>query len=121
MCQITSNPYSDPNAVRLTNADLAQGALTDCMIEVQHADDASRSELLTVHAPRTTGTIADPHDPGGCGQSLAQGLQPEPAGQRVYIAQHGHQTPLTQGGDHAPGTVEPLLPSTEDPHRFRQV
>jgi mRNA interferase MazF len=27
LCQITSNPYSDPTAVRFTNADLAQGTL----------------------------------------------------------------------------------------------
>jgi mRNA interferase MazF len=28
LCQITSNPYSDPMAVRFINADLAQGTLS---------------------------------------------------------------------------------------------
>jgi mRNA interferase MazF len=27
LCQITSNPYSDPNAIRLTSAELQKGAL----------------------------------------------------------------------------------------------
>lgn len=27
LCQITSNPYSDPNAIRLTGAELQKGAL----------------------------------------------------------------------------------------------
>lgn len=27
LCQITSNPYVDPNAIRLTHAELSQGAL----------------------------------------------------------------------------------------------
>ena len=31
LCQVTSNPYSDPNAVRITNNDLQAGALTSAM------------------------------------------------------------------------------------------
>ena len=27
LCQITSNPYADPNAIRLTNAELSKGTL----------------------------------------------------------------------------------------------
>jgi mRNA interferase MazF len=27
LCQITSNPYIDPNAIRLTNAELSKGSL----------------------------------------------------------------------------------------------
>lgn len=28
LCQVTSNPYSDPNAIRITNNDLQSGVLT---------------------------------------------------------------------------------------------
>jgi mRNA interferase MazF len=31
LCQITSNPYSDPNAIRITNKDLQKGVLTSAI------------------------------------------------------------------------------------------
>jgi mRNA interferase MazF len=31
LCQVTSNPYSDANAIRITNEDLQKGALTSAV------------------------------------------------------------------------------------------
>ena len=42
LCQITSNPYADPSAITLTDADFAQGSL-------QRVSYARASKIFTAH------------------------------------------------------------------------
>jgi mRNA interferase MazF len=53
LCQITSNPYADPSAIPLTEADFAQGSL-------QRVSYARASKIFTAHESlfqRATGQL----------------------------------------------------------------
>lgn len=52
LCQITSNPYSDPRAVELTNDSFSNGSL-------QRASYARPGKLFTAHRSLITSTVGE--------------------------------------------------------------
>src|SRR5882757_6074618 len=52
LCQITSNPYGDPNAIQLNNADIAQGSL-------RVTSYARPRKLFTAHSTLIAGKVGD--------------------------------------------------------------
>jgi len=52
LCQVTSNPYADPDAVRLGDSDFAAGSL-------HHVSYARPGKLFTANASLITGSVGE--------------------------------------------------------------
>ncbi|MEI7903670.1 MAG: MazF family transcriptional regulator [bacterium] len=52
LCQMTSNPYADPDAVRLGDSDFASGSL-------HHVSYARPGKLFTANAALITGSVGE--------------------------------------------------------------
>lgn len=52
LCQVTSNPYADPNAIRLGDSDFASGSL-------HHISYARPSKLFTTNISLITGSVGE--------------------------------------------------------------
>ena len=59
LCQVTSNPYADPDAVRIDDSDFASGSL-------HHVSYARPGKLFTANAALMTGSVGELSEASQC-------------------------------------------------------